>query len=103
MVRQQAEYSEFDHHYDVLVVDPEALGSFAHDTLSRDDVAAMLGRLTANYLHTSELLHWHPSTAALEAKQQDMYEMAGYYGGDRRVTWVEAGRIVDTWLADFND
>lgn len=94
------EYTAFDRKYDELMVDPDRLAPYLDETLSQEEVATLLGRMTTNYLHTLQLLEWQPTDLAQAAALQDPSELAKYYG-NHVVTWRQAGEIVDSWLSDF--
>lgn len=103
MARKQAVYTEFDRRYDLLFVQPESVEEFASDPLTRDELAVLLGRMTSNYIRNLTLARVQVPEGAVAASEQDMYEMAAYYNGNRQVTWREAGMIAEEWLLDFGD
>lgn len=103
MARKPAAYTEFDRRYDLLFIQPESTEEFAHDPLTRDELAVLLGRMTSNYVRNLTLARVPIPEGAVIASEQDMNEMARYYNGGRQVTWKEAGTIAEEWLCDFGD
>lgn len=101
MARKPAVYTEFDRRYDLLFVQPESTAEFANDTLTREELAVLLGRMTSNYVRSLTLARIPIPEHAMVAVEQDMSEMASYYSGSRQVNWKEAGEIADSWLFDF--